>query len=59
MKFKRVLLKLSGEALMGDQHYGIDPERIEQYAQEIKKDFESYLIKFGQRLKHVTPRKSL
>ncbi len=36
MKYKRILLKLSGEALMGDQHYGIDPVRVKQYAQEIK-----------------------
>ncbi|MFT5619047.1 MAG: uridylate kinase [Arenicella sp.] len=37
MKYKRVLLKLSGEALMGNQQFGIDTERLEQYAQEIKK----------------------
>ncbi|MEH0153947.1 UMP kinase [Limibacter armeniacum] len=37
MKYKRILLKLSGEALMGDQQYGIDPTRLEQYANEIKK----------------------
>ena len=37
MKYKRVLLKLSGEALMGDKNYGIDPNRLEQYSQEIKK----------------------
>lgn len=37
MKYKRILLKLSGEALMGANNYGIDPNRIEQYAQEIKK----------------------
>jgi uridylate kinase len=37
MKYKRILLKLSGEALMGDQNYGIDPKRLNQYAQEIKK----------------------
>ncbi len=37
MKFKRVLLKLSGEALMGSKSYGIDPERLEQYTQEIGK----------------------
>lgn len=37
MKYKRILLKLSGEALMGDQKYGIDPERLDQYAKEIKK----------------------
>jgi uridylate kinase len=37
MKYKRILLKLSGEALMGDQKYGIDPVRLEQYSREIKK----------------------
>ncbi len=37
MKFKRILLKLSGEALMGKQKYGIDPTRLKQYAIEIKK----------------------
>jgi uridylate kinase len=36
MKFKRILLKLSGEALMGEQEYGIDPQRLNDYAQEIK-----------------------
>ena len=36
MKYKRILLKLSGEALMGEKGYGIDPGRLEQYAQEIK-----------------------
>lgn len=37
MKFKRILLKLSGEALMGDEGYGIDPKRLAQYAKEIKR----------------------
>lgn len=37
MKYKRILLKLSGEALMGDNAYGIDPNRLKEYAQEIKK----------------------
>ncbi|MCB0503943.1 MAG: UMP kinase [Cyclobacteriaceae bacterium] len=37
MKYKRILLKLSGEALMGENQYGIDPNRLEQYASEIKK----------------------
>ena len=37
MKYKRILLKLSGEALMGDKSYGIDPVRLQQYTQEIKK----------------------
>lgn len=37
MKYKRVLLKLSGEALMGDQQFGIDANRLSTYADEIKK----------------------
>ena len=36
MQYKRILLKLSGEALMGDQQYGIDPKRISEYAEDIK-----------------------
>jgi uridylate kinase len=36
MKYKRILLKLSGEALMGQKQYGIDAERLNQYSQEIK-----------------------
>ncbi|WP_324675602.1 UMP kinase [Hymenobacter sp. GOD-10R] len=36
MKYNRILLKLSGEALMGQQQYGIDAARLMQYAQEIK-----------------------
>lgn len=36
MKYKRILLKLSGEALMGDRQYGIDPLRLAEYADEIK-----------------------
>lgn len=36
MKYNRVLLKLSGEALMGSGNYGIDPERLSSYASEIK-----------------------
>jgi len=39
--YKRVLLKLSGESLMGSQHYGIDPERLGQYAEQIKAAAES------------------
>lgn len=37
MKYKRILLKLSGESLMGSQEYGIDPKVLEQYSNEIKK----------------------
>ncbi len=35
-KYSRILLKLSGESLMGDRQYGIDPKMLEQYAMEIK-----------------------
>lgn len=37
MKYKRILLKLSGEALMGEKNYGIDIDRVAQYAHDIKK----------------------
>lgn len=37
MKYKRILLKLSGEALMGTRQYGIDPVKLAAYADEIKK----------------------
>ena len=36
MEYKRILLKLSGESLQGKQGYGIDPERLEDYARQIK-----------------------
>lgn len=36
MQYKRILLKLSGEALMGEKQYGIDPKRLDEYADEIK-----------------------
>ncbi len=36
MKYKRILLKLSGEALMGNKQYGIDNDRVKQYAEDIK-----------------------
>ncbi len=37
MKYDRILLKLSGEALMGNRQYGIDNDRLKEYAAEIKK----------------------
>lgn len=37
MKYKRILLKLSGEALQGDSDYGLSPDILNQYAEEIKK----------------------
>ena len=36
MQYKRILLKLSGEALMGERQYGIDPLRLKEYAKEVK-----------------------
>jgi uridylate kinase len=36
MKYKRILLKLSGESLMGDRQYGIDNKQVLQYAHDIK-----------------------
>ena len=35
-KFKRILVNLSGESLMGKQSFGIDPERLSDYAKQIK-----------------------
>lgn len=36
MKYKRILLKLSGESLMGEKNYGIDPNMLQQYTNEIR-----------------------
>ncbi|MDP4226324.1 MAG: UMP kinase, partial [Bacteroidota bacterium] len=36
IKYKRILLKLSGEALMGESQQGIDTERLTEYASQIK-----------------------
>ena len=36
MKYNRILLKLSGESLMGNQSYGISPDMLEQYVRDIK-----------------------
>ncbi|MGZ3751998.1 MAG: UMP kinase [Mucilaginibacter sp.] len=40
MKYKRILLKLSGESLMGDRQYGIDNNQVLQYAHDIKSVFD-------------------
>ncbi len=40
MRYKRILLKLSGESLMGEQGYGIDPVRLNDYAMQIKEAVE-------------------
>ena len=36
MKYQRVLLKLSGESLMGEGSFGIEPSKLQHYANEIK-----------------------
>jgi uridylate kinase len=36
LRFKRVLLKISGEALMGEAHYGIDPATVDRIAKDVK-----------------------
>ena len=41
MNYKRILLKLSGEALMGEKNFGIDHDRLNMYAQEIKETVEA------------------
>jgi len=41
MKYKRILLKLSGESLMGNKQFGIDHDRLAQYAKEIKETVEA------------------
>lgn len=39
MKYKRILLKLSGESLMGEHAHGIDPKKLKEYSKEIKQTF--------------------
>ncbi|MCT4624919.1 MAG: UMP kinase, partial [Schleiferiaceae bacterium] len=41
MKYKRVLLKLSGESLMGTQEFGISGDQLKAYAQDIKEIVEA------------------
>ena len=41
MKYKRILLKLSGESLMGDRQYGIDNNQVLQYAKDIKSVYDA------------------
>jgi uridylate kinase len=41
MKYKRILLKLSGESLMGEKQYGIDNNQVLQYAQDIKNVYDA------------------
>lgn len=40
LKYKRILLKISGEALLGDQEFGIDPKPVEMISHEIKKAYD-------------------
>ncbi len=40
LKYKKILLKISGEALLGSQQFGIDPEPVEKICKEIKKAYD-------------------
>ena len=41
LPYRRVLLKLSGEVLMGEKSFGIDPERVTQLAQDVQQVYET------------------
>ena len=63
MKYNRILLKLSGESLMGKQSYGIAPEMLEQYAKDIKTVVEqgvevAIVIGGGNIFRGLVPRKA-
>ncbi len=45
-KFKRILLKLSGESLMGEKNYGIDEKRLCEYAQQ-NKEIHDMVVQIG------------
>ena len=44
MKFKRILLKLSGESLMGNKQHGIDDQRLSEYAEQIAEYFQGVCL---------------
>ena len=50
-KYKRILLKLSGESLMGEKQYGIDEKRLAEYAAQIK---EIHELASGERMSVTT-----
>ena len=54
-KFNRILLKLSGESLMGEQRYGIDEKRLGEYAAQIKEihDINRIISANGKRLARI------
>ena len=43
-KYKRVLLKLSGESLMGEKEFGIQPKMLTHYAEQIKELFAQFEV---------------
>ena len=47
MKYKRILLKLSGEALMGSKSFGIDNDRLALYAKQIKARYYNHRLRGG------------
>ena len=44
MKYKRILLKLSGESLQGREQYGLSPAVLQSYAEQIRDVFQTYDI---------------
>ena len=53
-RFKRILLKLSGESLMGQQGFGIDPDRLADYANQIK-EIHAMGVQIGIVIERVRP----
>ena len=53
--YKRILLKLSGESLMGSQSHGIDPQRLQEYAQQIKAVHEMGVLSNFENSVHFEP----
>ena len=47
-KYKRILLKLSGESLMGEKQYGIDEKRLAEYAEQIKEIHQYRLVSLSE-----------
>ena len=55
MKYKRILFKLSGEALMGEKNYGIDSNLLEKYSNQIKKLHDNKIATYTFVVYLVTP----
>ena len=56
MKYKRILLKLSGESLMGDKQFGIDNARLKQFSNDIKEILDTGKLKILEEYIDKTPK---